>query len=725
LSLDAGGVKCLSSLRILREIMRGISPEDSPSADLPKPCDHFDLICGSEWGAVLALMLGRLKMGVQECIERFERIDLPEPSILWRMMPGYTQRSSRQLEALLRTLLSNPDFKITDELFEPNASIYDCKTTILATNLKNPRFPIRLRSYASKMDGQAKLQDCSICQAAMAAVSIPLELDPVNVDSMSCISASVAGFSNPSKEAFDEATRIWSPDVIKTIVSVGTGAWKPPVIEDPVSSSVGSGWAFNKLVSEKAYESTVHRFLNLLRDVATDPERVTEELYRDARILQFSCSRLNVAMGLESIRRLDWTKGAHQKIEEATNLYIQSAEVKNTIGGCSESLLLSPDEPRNLVLERGEASVPFEDAESIHSDDFERTQEPVSVLFDAQSVDEDSQTASWLKDFHSKTSALFKDSQLNNIARTKIAVLDTGIDATHPYISARWKRPSVSKSGKLLVDQGYVDFLPESKAGKGPIDTFGHGTHVAGIILQLAPGAELHIARVFEGGSFDANTDKDAPKRVAKAIRYAANEWGVNIISMSFGFETWNRDIYDAVVDAYKTGAVVFAAASNDGNRKAVPIAYPARELGLVFCINSATSMGRISGFNPPPEANRDNFSILGENVLSTWPEGLMTRVDIVRNPTKQDGTWKCASGTSVATPIAAAVAASIMQFKRMYQGNIKGHRKLETFGGIRQIFKSMSTPLEGFDNILPWKILDVGNFKQISWIYEIELNKF
>lgn len=58
LALDAGGIKCLSSLILLGELMKGLSPLGT--AD--KPCKYFDLICGAEWGGVLAIMLGRLQM---------------------------------------------------------------------------------------------------------------------------------------------------------------------------------------------------------------------------------------------------------------------------------------------------------------------------------------------------------------------------------------------------------------------------------------------------------------------------------------------------------------------------------------------------------------------------------------------------------------------------------------------------------------------------------------
>jgi len=60
LSLDGGGVRGLSSLLILRNIMEEIARRnDTPEAI---PCDYFDLIGGTGTGGLIAIMLGRLRM---------------------------------------------------------------------------------------------------------------------------------------------------------------------------------------------------------------------------------------------------------------------------------------------------------------------------------------------------------------------------------------------------------------------------------------------------------------------------------------------------------------------------------------------------------------------------------------------------------------------------------------------------------------------------------------
>jgi len=66
LALDGGGVRGLSSLMILQQYMTTVNPE-SP----PKPCDYFDMIGGTSTGGLIAIMLGRLQMTVDECIEAY------------------------------------------------------------------------------------------------------------------------------------------------------------------------------------------------------------------------------------------------------------------------------------------------------------------------------------------------------------------------------------------------------------------------------------------------------------------------------------------------------------------------------------------------------------------------------------------------------------------------------------------------------------------------------
>jgi hypothetical protein len=73
LCLDGGGVRGLSSLLILKKLMEDLDPENPP-----KPCDYFHMIGGTSTGGLIAIMLGRLHMLVDECIEEYKKLS---PSI--------------------------------------------------------------------------------------------------------------------------------------------------------------------------------------------------------------------------------------------------------------------------------------------------------------------------------------------------------------------------------------------------------------------------------------------------------------------------------------------------------------------------------------------------------------------------------------------------------------------------------------------------------------------
>ncbi|KAK3906963.1 hypothetical protein C8A05DRAFT_40294 [Staphylotrichum tortipilum] len=71
LSLDGGGVRGSSSLVILDAIMTRIK-DDNRLAEVPKPCDYFHMIAGTNAGGLIAIMLGRLRMSTREALEAYD-----------------------------------------------------------------------------------------------------------------------------------------------------------------------------------------------------------------------------------------------------------------------------------------------------------------------------------------------------------------------------------------------------------------------------------------------------------------------------------------------------------------------------------------------------------------------------------------------------------------------------------------------------------------------------
>jgi hypothetical protein len=268
--------------------------------------------------------------------------------------------------------------------------------------------------------------------------------------------------------------------------------------------------------------------------------------------------------------------------------------------------------------------------------------------------------------------------------RVRIAILDTGIDFAHELVKKYRDRKQIKKT------KSWIPGRP------GTSDEDGHGTHAAMLLLKVAPEAELYIARIFTD---NLNVTRE---HVAAAILWAVDTWEVDIITMSFGFQRYSDDISEAIAHAVAANVLLFAAASNNGGNDKNTRAYPARDY-RVFCIHSADHWGAASNFNPPPRPHEPNFSILGKDVVSA----------------SRRNQWECKSGTSVATPIAAATAALLLEFLRLPrlegQEEIQHISRVTTIEGMKQLFLEMSVVIQGYNYVAPWTLLSVETDLDIS----------
>lgn len=179
-----------------------------------------------------------------------------------------------------------------------------------------------------------------------------------------------------------------------------------------------------------------------------------------------------------------------------------------------------------------------------------------------------------------------------------VAVLDGGIDVTHPGLSGR-------------LQDGY-DFVKNAELSYDNTkkDEYYHGTHVAGIIAQNAPDAKLMPLKVFERG-------RAYTSDIVRAIEYA-QQHGANIVNMSFGGKDDNR----ALREAMAAGDVLFICAAGNARADvdAAPV-YPASfELENVISI---ASLNQDLGFSYYSNYGTTSVDIaaVGREVNSLWPE--------------------------------------------------------------------------------------------------------
>jgi thermitase len=220
-----------------------------------------------------------------------------------------------------------------------------------------------------------------------------------------------------------------------------------------------------------------------------------------------------------------------------------------------------------------------------------------------------------------------------------IGIIDTGIDAAHEDLVGKVASCAGVRSfgldllGIPLLDDPTI--VPDRCA-----DDNGHGTHVAGIaaaranngvgIAGIAFNSPLAICKALNSsgaGSLVA---------IANCIGYLRGQ-GVKIISMSFG-GLGSQTLAAAVVAASANGILIVAAAGNDGSSALTyPAAYPQ--------VVSVAAVDRHDQRAPFSTANYDvEVAAPGVDILSTW----------------NDGGYRTESGTSMATPYAAGVAALI-----------------------------------------------------------------
>jgi len=211
-----------------------------------------------------------------------------------------------------------------------------------------------------------------------------------------------------------------------------------------------------------------------------------------------------------------------------------------------------------------------------------------------------------------------------------IAVLDTGIDLRQPALAAR----VVPGGYDYVDDDSQPDDVATGTDGDGDRlsdEGYGHGTFVAGVASLVAPDAGLLPMRVL-----------DAEGRgnvfvVAEAL-YDATARGADVVNMSFGTaeRTTSRVLQDAIKDVRAGGAIVVAAAGNDGSEAKH---YPAAMDGITSVAALEAGGTRLASFSV--QGKWVDIAAPGENVISTLPCGY--------------GSW---SGTSVAAPFVAGSAA-------------------------------------------------------------------
>lgn len=235
-----------------------------------------------------------------------------------------------------------------------------------------------------------------------------------------------------------------------------------------------------------------------------------------------------------------------------------------------------------------------------------------------------------------------------------VAVLDTGLDLTHPDLTGNlWTNPGEIAANGLDDDgNGYVDDVHGWDFRNGdadPTDDNSHGTHCAGTIGAIADngqgvagvawGARLLALKFQNAGGSGSTSDAIA------AIEYAIAA-GADVINASWGNRAFSQALLDALVAAYAADLFFVSAAGNEGTdndaRPFYPACYEVPNVIAVMATDSRDHRADEYAWSSNYGATTVDLAAPGVRIWST-----------IRN-----GGYMYLSGTSMATPhVAGALA--------------------------------------------------------------------
>jgi len=224
----------------------------------------------------------------------------------------------------------------------------------------------------------------------------------------------------------------------------------------------------------------------------------------------------------------------------------------------------------------------------------------------------------------------------------RVAILDTGVDLQHPDFA-----------GRTIVSQSFVTGLPVD-------DGNGHGTFCAGVACGpqqpsqpprygIAFGADLYIAKVLDddAGGTDGNI-------------LAGIDWAVRnncaVISMSLGSPVAVGDSYPHVYEqvaarALAAGSLLIAPAGNESQRPdtIAPVEHPANcpSILAIGALDPSFAVAPFSNGGLNPDGGEVNLAAPGIAIFSAAPRPTL---------------YQTASGTSMAAPYAAGIAALLAE---------------------------------------------------------------
>ncbi|KAK0818460.1 hypothetical protein LTR38_001042 [Friedmanniomyces endolithicus] len=399
LSLDGGGVRGYSTMIILQDLMHRIFVEMEGRApkrnEIPKPCDHFDLIAGTGTGGLIAIMLGRLRLDLDTCKDVYVRMtrrvfetDKTFAGIPYKSTMFKASKLEEAIRECVRThtvfedqgndVLANaipmsadvqggaiaPDSEpipqrtpssasrysqvgmspISSRMGpgygslrwgNANAQLYDTREnrtkTAVAAVFKGTNQTVLLRSYDSRREPAPDVK-CTIWEAGRATCATAMAFKPIQIGQSQYLDEG-AGKYNPSPLVLDEAVQNeWPGREVGVFVSIGTG-------KRPAGTNAGQSHEWWEGVlggSMGDFAEARRRLISKLEGCEDTHQFMRREYLASRQVNADNYYRLNVEVGVGEFGMNEWARLS--EISTSTRTYLARRETEGINQGAAAKM---------------------------------------------------------------------------------------------------------------------------------------------------------------------------------------------------------------------------------------------------------------------------------------------------------------------------------------------------------------------------------------------------
>ncbi|CAE7103790.1 unnamed protein product [Rhizoctonia solani] len=319
LCIDGGGARGLSALILVEELMKrmqALKKLDSP----PNPHECFDVIAGTGTGAIQACMLGRLRMPAHLSIKSYANLAKDVFSEKKRIGSGSFKTS--KLKESLKNIIQGATGDPEEPMLERQQAHGQCKTMVFAMSKHNMRagIPTTFRSYQAAANAGP---ECTVWETLCATMAHPELFKSFDIGdpplNQSFVDAGL-GCNNPLAHVLAEVKTLYPDRHVASVTSIGTGHTR--TIQIPDTSFLRRLLPLAAIIVMKA--------------IATDTERVAEEMARRFNSTEGVYFRLSVDQGMQAVGIDEWEQ--LNEVLEHTRAYTKLVDINKRIDKIAQAM---------------------------------------------------------------------------------------------------------------------------------------------------------------------------------------------------------------------------------------------------------------------------------------------------------------------------------------------------------------------------------------------------